>query len=111
MASASWLASALTDATPHLAFHLTDKIYTAMALLRLGYHVRLSDMPLTRGLFAGTSLEVGNAWQRPQDVWTGAKKTGFSLYLGADTAIGPVYTAILHSPGVGPTLMLFVGRP
>jgi len=81
------------------------------ALLRLGYHVRLSDMPLTRGLFAGTSLEVGNAWQRPQDVWTGAKKTGFSLYLGADTAIGPVYTAILHSPGVGPTLMLFVGRP
>ena len=82
-----------------------------VALLRLGYHVRLSDMPLTRGLFAGTSLEVGNAWQRPQDVWTGAKKTGFSLYLGADTAIGPVYTAILHSPGVGPTLMLFVGRP
>ena len=82
-----------------------------VALLRLGYHVRLSDMLLTRGLFAGTSLEVGNAWQRPRDVWTGAKKTGLSLYLGADTAIGPVYTAILHSPGVGPTLMLFVGRP
>lgn len=33
---ARWLASALTDATPHLAFHLTDKIYTAMALRRLG---------------------------------------------------------------------------
>jgi NTE family protein len=82
-----------------------------VGLLRLGYHVRLSDMILTRGLFAGTSLEVGNAWQRPRDMWTGAKKTGFSLYLGADTAIGPIYTAILHSPGVGPTLMLFVGRP
>ncbi len=82
-----------------------------VALLRWGYHVRLSDMILTRGLFAGASLEVGNAWQLPRDVWTGPKKTGFSLYLGADTAIGPVYTAILHSPGVGPTLMLFVGRP
>jgi NTE family protein len=82
-----------------------------VALLRLGYHVRLSDMILTRGLFAGTSLEMGNAWLRPQDVWTGAKKTGLSLYLGADTAIGPVYTAVLHSPGVGPTLMLYVGRP
>jgi len=33
---ARWLASALTDATPHLAFHLTDKIYTAVALRRLG---------------------------------------------------------------------------
>lgn len=33
---ARWLASALTDATPHLAFHLTDKIFTALALRRLG---------------------------------------------------------------------------
>jgi NTE family protein len=82
-----------------------------VGLLRLGYHVHLTDLLLTRGLFAGTSLEVGNAWQRPRDVWLGRKRTGISLYLGADTAIGPVYTAILHSPGVGPTVMLFVGRP
>lgn len=82
-----------------------------VGLLRLGYHVRLSDMMLTRGLFAGTSIEVGNAWRKPQDLWDGSKKTGMSLYLGADTAIGPVYAAVLNSPGVGATLMLFVGRP
>lgn len=82
-----------------------------VGLLRLGYHAHLTDMMLTRGLFIGGSVEVGNAWQRPQDFWHGGKKTGFSLYLGADTAMGPVYTAISHSPGVGPTLMLFVGRP
>lgn len=45
---ARWLASALTDATPHLAFHLTDKIYTAMALRRLG-------------LPGGEHLQVGSA--------------------------------------------------
>lgn len=82
-----------------------------VGLLRVGYQVRLSDMYLTRGLFAGTSLEVGNAWQRSRDFGRGGKKTGVSLYLGADTAVGPVYTAIMHSPGVGPTVMLFVGRP
>ena len=82
-----------------------------VGLLRVGYQVRLSDMYLTRGLFAGTSLEIGNAWQRSRDFGRGGKKTGVSLYLGADTAVGPVYTAIMHSPGVGPTVMLFVGRP
>jgi len=82
-----------------------------VALLRLGYQYRLTDMSLTRGLYVGTSVEMGNAWDQPQDVGQGRKKTGMSLYLGADTALGPVYAAIVHSPIVGPTVMLFVGRP
>ncbi len=82
-----------------------------IALLRLGYMVRLTDMALTRGLFLGSSFEVGNAWDKPEDVGRGKKRTGMSLYLGADTAFGPVYLAVVHSPVVGPTLMLFVGRP
>ncbi len=82
-----------------------------VALLRLGYQYRLTDMSLTRGLYLGTSIEAGNAWGHPQDLGHGRKKTGMSLYLGADTALGPVYAAIVHSPVVGPTVMLFVGRP
>lgn len=82
-----------------------------LALVRLGYQIRVTDLALTRGVFVGASVEVGNAWDRPQDVWHGAKRKGLSLYLGADTAFGPVYTAVATSPGVGPTLMLFVGRP
>ena len=82
-----------------------------VALVRLGYQVRVSDLALTRGLFVGGSVELGNAWDRPQDIWRGAKRKGFSLYLGADTAFGPVYTAVVTSPGVGSTVMLFVGRP
>lgn len=82
-----------------------------IGLLRLGYQYRLTEMSLTRGLYLGTSVEAGNAWQRPQDVGRGPKKSGMSLYLGGDTALGPVYVAVVHSPGVGPTVMLFVGRP
>ena len=82
-----------------------------IALLRLGYYARLADMALTRGLFVGTSLEAGNAWDRPRDVWHGAKKLGMSAYVGADTAFGPVYLAVGASPKIGPTVMIFVGRP
>ncbi len=82
-----------------------------VGLVRLGYYARLTDMALTRGLFVGTSLEAGNAWDRPRDVWRGTKKVGMSAYVGADTAFGPVYFAVGSSPKVGPTLMFFVGRP
>jgi NTE family protein len=82
-----------------------------IGLLRAGYQLRLSDMAMTRGLFLGTSVEVGNAWADPSKLWQGHKRTGLSLYLGADTAFGPIYGAIVNSPGVGSTLMLFVGRP
>lgn len=82
-----------------------------LALLRLGYQIRVADLALTRGVFVGGSVEMGNTWERPQELWRGAKRKGISLYVGADTAFGPIYTAVVQSPGVGSTLMLFVGRP
>ena len=82
-----------------------------VGLLRLGHYVRLSDMALTRGVFLGSSVEVGNAWARPQEVWRGPLRSSYSVYLGADTALGPIYAAVVHSPTIGPTVMLFVGRP
>ncbi|MBC7702114.1 patatin-like phospholipase family protein [Aquabacterium sp.] len=82
-----------------------------IALLRLGYQQRVANLYLTRGLVVGTSLEVGNAWDRPSDRGDGRMRKGMSLYLGADTAFGPVYSAVVYSPRVGATLMIFVGRP
>ncbi|MCH8181215.1 MAG: patatin-like phospholipase family protein [Proteobacteria bacterium] len=82
-----------------------------VALVRLGYQVRLAPAPLTRGTFMGLSWEGGQAWEQRNDFGSGRKRTGTSLYLGADTAVGPVYGAIVHSPGIGATLMVFVGRP
>ena len=82
-----------------------------VALARLGYRIRLTDMSLTRGTYLGASLEAGNAWQQREEVGEGRLKLGGSLYIGADTAIGPVYGALGYSPARGSTLMLFVGRP
>lgn len=82
-----------------------------IGLLRLGYQQRVASLYLTRGLVVGTSLEVGNAWSRPADLGAGRLRKGMSLYLGADTAFGPVYGAVAYSPRIGSTLMIFVGRP
>jgi NTE family protein len=82
-----------------------------VALLRLGYQVRLATAPLTRGTFLGVSWEGGQTWEQRQEFAGAPKRSGTSLYLGADTALGPVYGAVVHSPGVGATFMVFVGRP
>ena len=82
-----------------------------VALLRLGYAWRVGAYPLTNGVYLGGSLEAGQAWQQWARPEAGTWRHGMSLYLGADTALGPVYAAIGAAQGVRPTLMLFVGRP
>ena len=82
-----------------------------VALVRAGYAVRLATAPLTRGVYLGGSLEAGNAWERWNDPDQGRWRHGMSLYLGADTSLGPVFAAIGAAQGVRPVLMIFVGRP
>ena len=45
---------------------------------------------LTCGFFAGGTLETGNAWQRSSDVSLSDLRGGASVFLGADTGIGPL---------------------
>jgi NTE family protein len=95
-----------------LSGYATDQLSgQQVALVRAGYAYKLGVAPLTRGLYVGGSLELGNAWQRWGEVGQGHWRHGASLYLGADTAFGPVYAAVGSAEGVRPTLMIFVGRP
>lgn len=82
-----------------------------LAFVRLGYYVRLGTPALTRGLFAGATLEAGNAWLRHEDVKLSDLRNGASLYLGADTAFGPLYLATVYAPAGGRGVMIFLGRP
>ena len=41
----------------------------------------------------------------------GQLRLGSSLFLGADTGIGPVYLSLVHAPKGYTGLYLFVGRP
>ena len=66
---------------------------------------------LNASLYFGGSLEIGNAWQQDDDVSFGDTITAGSLFLGADTFIGPVYLAGGYAEGGNSALYLYVGRP
>jgi NTE family protein len=63
-----------------------------LGLATLAYMRQLKDVRRRR-VFAGASLELGNAWQTSSDVSLDDTIMAGSLFLGIDTAIGPVYIA------------------
>ena len=81
-------------------------------LLRLGWYRRLSETPaLTRGFFVGGTLEAGNTWMQRGAISLSSLRTGMSLFLGADTGIGPLYFGLTWAPQGRAGLALFIGRP
>jgi NTE family protein len=83
------------------------------ALGRLIYYRKISsggsavlDVPL----YAGLSLEAGNVWQDRSDVSLNNLSKNGSLFVGADTILGPVYFAIGSSTNGQSAFYLFLGR-
>jgi len=66
---------------------------------------------LNATLYVGASIEAGNAWQNSSDVSFKNSLFAGSLFVGADTFIGPVYFAGGLAEGGHSALYLFVGRP
>jgi NTE family protein len=96
-----------------LSGYRADQI-TGNALLfgRLGWYTRLAETPVfARGFFLGASLEAGEAWVRRTDMRVAGLRSGGSLYLGADTGIGPMYLGVTWAPRGEAGLALFIGRP
>jgi len=61
--------------------------------------------------YAGVSLEPGNAWQDTGDISMNNMLTAGSIFVGADSPVGPVYIAFGASEGGDKSLYLFVGSP
>lgn len=61
--------------------------------------------------YAGASLEVGNVWEDRADIRFDNLRLGSSLFLGADTFIGPLYLGYGLADGGYDALYLFLGRP
>ena len=79
---------------------------------RLTYYQRLPwQGGLARALFAGGSLEFGNAWAERRDMSLGDLRSGSSLFVGADTGLGPLYLSVVHARKGYTGLYLFLGRP
>ena len=85
------------------------------AVGRAIYYRRLRSNPLggflEASLYVGGSLEYGNAWADSKSASFNNMLTAGSLFVGADTFIGPVYLAAGWAEGGHFATYLFVGRP
>jgi NTE family protein len=84
----------------------------SVVFTRLTWYRRSREAPVfTRGFFVGATLEAGNAWSRWSDARLGDLRSGTSVFLGADTGLGPLYFGLTYAPRGSTGLYLFVGRP
>jgi len=85
------------------------------AVGRVIYYRRVRSNPirglLDASLYVGGSVELGNAWQSSNEVKFSNSLFAGSMFLGADTFIGPVYLAGGLAEGGNSAFYLFIGRP
>ena len=77
------------------------------------YAHRASTLPtgLGKGLYLGAGLDAGNVWQDGQRADLGDVQYGASLFLGADTVLGPLYLGLGAGKGGRRTWFLYLGIP
>ncbi len=78
-------------------------------LLRFAY-LRNLGTKLVKTYF-GASLEWGGTWQGRDDIGLSDTLVAGSLFLGADTFLGPLYGAYGHAEGGEDAIYLFLGKP
>lgn len=84
------------------------------ALIRMTYFRRLGDAGngiLDWPLYVGASLEAGNVWQSRDEADFESLRTNGSLFVGLDTAFGPVFFATGFSESGDSSVYLFLGSP
>ncbi len=71
------------------------------ALVELIYYRELTKLPAAvgGGIYAGFSLEAGDVWSDLDDLDLGNIKYGGSVFLGADTILGPLYLGVGGASG------------
>lgn len=93
-------------------FRVGEVVGNHLVFGRVTYYNRLPwATGVARAVFAGGSIEAGNAWSSGADVDLGHLLWGSSLFIGADTAMGPLYLSLVHAPKGYTGLYLFLGRP
>jgi NTE family protein len=81
-----------------------------LGFFNLSYYRRLNDIDLFPA-YAGFSLEAGNVWNFRDDISVSDMRTAGSLFIGAETFLGPVYLAWGYSESGDSTVYFFVGDP
>jgi len=82
------------------------------ALGRIVYLRRLGSLPVIgRDFYAGASLEAGNVWDERATITLGSLIKAGSLFVAADTWLGPFYFAWGHTTSGQSSFYLYLGRP
>jgi NTE family protein len=81
-----------------------------LGLFSLAYYRSLGDIDLLPA-YAGVTLEAGNVWNYAGDISFGDLRKSGSVFVGADTPLGPVYLAWGHSDNGDNTLYFYLGNP
>ncbi|TAM45140.1 MAG: hypothetical protein EPN53_15260 [Acidobacteria bacterium] len=75
------------------------------------YLYRIGRLPsFGEGIYAGCSIEAGNLWTSGRDVTLSDLRRSYSVVVGADTALGPVYFAQGFTSGGKDSYYLLIGR-
>ena len=80
------------------------------ALASLVFFRRLNEVRLLP-VYAGFTLEAGNVWNTSSDVALDDLRYSASLFLGAESPLGPLYFAVGHSDNGDSAVYFYVGNP
>jgi NTE family protein len=81
-----------------------------VALATLAYYRKLNNLQLV-STFAGFTLEAGNVWLEKDDIGFDDLRYSGSLFVGADSPLGPVYFAVGYSDSDDFAAYFYVGNP
>ena len=82
-----------------------------LGFARAVYYHQIGNMPLLgRGIYVGGSLEGGNTWAERSDISADKLYGAGSVFIAADTWLGPFYFAWGHTSGGQSSFYIFLGR-
>jgi NTE family protein len=84
--------------------------YSGLARLIYFYRLDNASAAFSLPIYAGGSLEAGNVWDQSSDISFGSLQKAGSLFLGADSPIGPFYLGAGYAEGGNKAFYLFLGR-
>jgi NTE family protein len=82
-----------------------------LGFARAVYYHQIGNMPLMgRGIYLGGSIEAGNVWSNSSDVSFNGMRTAGSVFVAADTWLGPFYFAWGRTSGGETSFYIYLGR-
>jgi NTE family protein len=78
-------------------------------MLNTAFYRRLGNITLLP-MYGGFSIEVGNAWNDRDDISLSDSILAGSVFVGADTILGPAYLAYGFNDNGNSTIYLYLGR-